>query len=1162
MRHAPPRCTLPSLCPNRTDPGRCPVTLALSRTPALYPAAPAAARRTLLDVLAETAAVHPHEAAIDAGGRVLTYRRLAEEVDAVRRRLAEAGIGIGDRVGVRVSSGTAELYVAILAVLAAGAAYVPVDADDPEERAELVFGEAGVCAVLGDDGSPDTAQRADRHAAAHRATTTTRGSSSRPARPAPRRASRSRHRLRRGVRRRRGARCSSPTSRIGPGDRVLAGLSVAFDASCEEMWLAWRHGACLVPGASGRWCAPGSTSGRGWWRSGSRSSPPSRRSPRCGRPDALEDVRLLIFGGEACPPELAERVAVEGREVWNTYGPTEATVVACAAQLDRRRTGPDRAAARRLGSSPSSTARASRSRWASTGELVIGGVGLARYLDTDKDADEVRPAALAGLGARLPQRRRRPRRPETGCCSSGAPTNRSSSAAGASSWARSTPRCRRCPASAVRRRPCARTRAGNQVLVGYVVPENQPGGELDTDAAALALREQLPGRARAAARGRRRPADANVGQGRPGRAAVAAASTLQAATARPRRGGPADPHGGLAGRGAGAEILGVPVDRPEGRLLPHGGGSLTAAQLVARIRTRYPQVSVVDVYQHPKLGALAARARRVRARPRPGRATSCRRRDGRRSPGAAHGAAADARRLALDERRRGDLDGRGRRGPLGAAPCPWWWLAAAWLVLFSPAGRIGIAAGGARLLLRGVRPGSYPRGGSVHLRLWVGRAPRRASGATGDLRRRVDHLLRPCARREDRPGRRPALRAAGHRPAQDRRRRGRRARGRPRRLLGRRRRRAHRQDPDRRRRRRRRAQHAAARARGSARAPRSRRGRRCAAPSPQASAGPARPRARSGESRRATGRRPRPPRSRRWALAYGVTSMLLGAAPRGRGAACAGDRRGRASQATASAADATRAALLMVARCDARVPARRTRRSSWQSCACSASACAEGFHPVHSRAGWQVWTTERLMDMARTGLFPLYSSLFTPVWLRLLGAEVGRDVEASTVLALPKMTTIADGAFLADDTMVGDLRALRRLDARRAVTRRQAGVPRQLRDGRAGPSVPNRGLVGVLSAAPRKVEEGFVVARHRRRCRCAGRSSRATTSRTFHPPRRLQVARAADRAVPGRAGDVLRRARSCSSAGSWWRSRPPMGSRWPRCSPARCCSPPASRPRA
>ena len=92
----------------------------------------------------------------------------------------------------------------------------------------------------------------------------------------------------------------------------------------------------------------------------------------------------------------------------------------------------------------------------------------------------------------------------------------------------------------------------------------------------------------------------------------------------------------------------------------------------------------------------------------------------------------------------------------------------------------------------------------------------------------------------------------------------------------------------------------------------------------------------------------------------------------------------------------------------------------------------EGFHPVHSRVGWQVWATERLMDMARTGLFPLYASLFTPVWLRLLGAKVGRGVEASTVLALPTMTTVGDGAFLADDTMVAHLRAGRRLDAHRA----------------------------------------------------------------------------------------------------------------------------------
>ena len=52
---------------------------------------------------------------------------------------------------MRVSCGTTDLYVAILGILLAGAAYVPVDADDPDERARLVFDEADVAAVVGND---------------------------------------------------------------------------------------------------------------------------------------------------------------------------------------------------------------------------------------------------------------------------------------------------------------------------------------------------------------------------------------------------------------------------------------------------------------------------------------------------------------------------------------------------------------------------------------------------------------------------------------------------------------------------------------------------------------------------------------------------------------------------------------------------------------------------------------------------------------------------------------------------------------------------------------------------------------------------------------------------------------------------------------------------
>ena len=50
--------------------------------------------------------------------------------------------------------------------------------------------------------------------------------------------------------------------------------------------------------------------------------------------ESLADVRLLIMGGEAVPARAGRPGwSVPGREVWNTYGPTEATVVACGALL-------------------------------------------------------------------------------------------------------------------------------------------------------------------------------------------------------------------------------------------------------------------------------------------------------------------------------------------------------------------------------------------------------------------------------------------------------------------------------------------------------------------------------------------------------------------------------------------------------------------------------------------------------------------------------------------------------------------------------------------------------------------------------------------------------------------------------------------------------------
>jgi non-ribosomal peptide synthetase-like protein len=362
---------------------------------AVYPETPAAAERTLWQILEATTEAFPESIAIDDGRSVLNYLDLLAEARRAGDRLASAGIGAGDRVGIRISSGSAELYLSILAVLSVGAAYVPVDMDDPGDRAELIWSAAGVCAILGDGG--ELTWRKERPAA-----TTARhpvaeddawiiftsGTAGTPKGVA--------------VTHRSAAAFVDAEAQLflrgdplGPADRVLAGLSVAFDASCEEMWLAWRHGACLVP-------APRSVVRTGpelvTWLARRQISvvstvPTLAALWPAGTP---RGIRLLILGGEACPPRLADRLAREGTEVWNTYGPTEATVVSCAARLsgdEPVRIGLPLDGWRLAVADP---ATGQPVPWGEIGELVIGGVGVARYLDPEKDAVGFRPLDALG----------------------------------------------------------------------------------------------------------------------------------------------------------------------------------------------------------------------------------------------------------------------------------------------------------------------------------------------------------------------------------------------------------------------------------------------------------------------------------------------------------------------------------------------------------------------------------------------------------------------------------------------------------------------------------------------------------------------------------------------------------------------------------------------
>jgi non-ribosomal peptide synthetase-like protein len=1048
---------------------------------ARFSGGPAASARTLVDIFDASVRSYPNELALDDGATRLTYRQLAVEVETLRRALAGAGVGLGDRVGVRVPSGTNELYVAILAVLAAGAAYVPVDAEDPDERAELVFGEAQVRAVIGAGHELTLNGRSEvlaaRPGGEHDAWIIfTSGSTGKPKGVA--------------VSHRSAAAFVDAEAAlflaeepIGPGDRVMAGLSVAFDASCEEMWLAWRYGACLVPvprsqvrsGADlGPWLADQEIS--------VVSTVPTLAS--LWEPEHLNDVRLLIFGGEACPPELVQRLVTEGREVWNTYGPTEATVVACASLMSGEE--PIRIGLPLNGWELAVVDEAGEPvPMGGTGQLVIGGVGLARYLDAEKDAEKyaplkslgwerayrsgdlvkAEPEGLVFLGRADEQIKLGGRRIELGEVD--AALQALPGVAGA--------------AAAVRT-----ARSGNQLLVGYVVTQDG----WDHAAAVEKLRTELP----AALVPLLAPVEdlPTRTSGKVDRAALPWPLKELENT------GPVEQLYGTEAWLAEqwSEVLGIPVSSARADFFATGGGSLAAAQLTTRLRTRYPSAAVLDIYQQPVLRKLARHLEESAQG------------DGAERVVAPVPVRAQVVQLLLlvplftvmGLRWSVVLAAVGNLLPGYAwlPTAPWWLVAAGAVLLFSPPGRLALAAGGARLLLRGVRPGRYARGGGVHLRLWTAERLAEFTGATSLTGAWLERYARALGAKVGpdvdlhslppvtgmlRLGRGAAVESEvdlsgwwldGDRLE-----------------IG--------------------AVRVGAHAVVGTRSmlfPGSRVGKRAEVapgsavtgqvPTGQRWAGA--PAVKLGKAKR-NWPKERPVRGTYWRVLYGIAGFGLTGLPVLAGAAAFLVARVFFTP----DAPLTGAALALV-------PATLTFGLAYALLLLVAVrllslGLREGTYPTHSRVGWQAWTVTQLMDRSRETLFPLYAGLVTPVWLRLLGMRIGRGAEVSTVLALPSLTTVGEGAFLADDTLTapyelgGGWMRIGRAEIGRRAFLGNSGMTAP------GRSVPDGGLVGVLSATPKKAKKGtsYLGLPPVKLPRSAGGGDQ---SRTYDPPARLLWARA------------------------------------------------------
>ncbi|MEK8107742.1 AMP-binding protein [Micromonospora sp. M12] len=113
---------------------------------------------TVQQMFAAQASRTPHAVAVVAGDRTLTYRELDERANGLAHRLIAAGVRPGQPVAV-LTGRTADLPVALLAVLKAGAWYLPLHAAYPVERMRWILDQAGGPVLLADAGTRDRACR-------------------------------------------------------------------------------------------------------------------------------------------------------------------------------------------------------------------------------------------------------------------------------------------------------------------------------------------------------------------------------------------------------------------------------------------------------------------------------------------------------------------------------------------------------------------------------------------------------------------------------------------------------------------------------------------------------------------------------------------------------------------------------------------------------------------------------------------------------------------------------------------------------------------------------------------------------------------------------------------------------------------------------------------
>ncbi|MBW2476515.1 MAG: amino acid adenylation domain-containing protein [Deltaproteobacteria bacterium] len=282
----------------------------------------------------------PHKPAIIFGQSTWTYFQVERLSNQLAHRLKDIGIGPGKLVGIYLDRSEKPI-ISILAILKAGGGYVPIDPNCPQERILHILTTADIDTVITesslsgqfpqnnvnnmiilDHEQDNLARQLDQRIP----TSTlqikpddicyvifTSGTTGRPKGVVVE------HRNAVNF-----VQSFSMVCQLNSHDRIYQGFSLGFDGSIEEIWMAYASGAALVV-ANGEVCKIGSEVARliNEQQVTFFSTVPTLLSLIN---EELPSVRLLIVSGEVCSPELVEIWANGKRRMLNVYGPTETTV--------------------------------------------------------------------------------------------------------------------------------------------------------------------------------------------------------------------------------------------------------------------------------------------------------------------------------------------------------------------------------------------------------------------------------------------------------------------------------------------------------------------------------------------------------------------------------------------------------------------------------------------------------------------------------------------------------------------------------------------------------------------------------------------------------------------------------------------------------------------